>query len=299
VVHGGAPVGATRPYDGPAVARRPATVFGPDHRYARPVVWSVRRSPHAAFGPPGRWWYRPYYGRWWVHPYYRYQFATVAVVSFAFVVSPWTVAWAPPPRAGFVWLPGYWMGAVWVPGHWRPLRSAPLGYVWVPGWWEGDVYVEGYYRLNTRDDGSWTWVEGGYLPDGTYTRGYWAPGTPAPEGYVWEPGLWDGETLVDGFWRPEHRPGFVWMSSYYDASGVFHAGTWVPQEDRPGQVWVPGWFDGNTWIDGYWVDEATYRGADVDGWVPDEGWNDGWNDAGPPQDQPRPTPLALPVDATW
>lgn len=164
-----------------------------------------------------------------------------------------------------------------MPGHWRPLRSAPAGYLWVPGWWEGQTYVEGYYRIGDRNDGDWAWVDGYYLDDGTFVRGYWQPTGPAPEGYSWEPGVWDGEGYVDGFWRPEYRSGFTWISAYYDADGLYNSGYWYPAAEQPGYVWIPGWFDGNTWVEGYWISQADYESSDVQSWQPEDGWDDGWD----------------------
>ena len=85
------------------------------------------------------------------------------------------------------------------------------------------------------------------------------------------------------------------IEAYYDEEGIVNTGYWYPVDELPAQIWIPGWFDGNEWIQGYWVDEAEYRGADIDAWEPEEGWDAGWEDA-PPQDVEVPTPLALPVD---
>jgi hypothetical protein len=245
-----------------------------DHRYARPASGVVRPHPHAHHRPPRVYTYSPWYTRWYCHPYYRYHYSTVAVVGFGFAVYPWYDYWAPPPRYGWMWMPGYWTWGYWYPGHWRPLVTAPVGYVYVPGWWEADVYVDGYYRVEQRDD--WYWVDGYYLDDGTYIRGHWAPDDGAPEGYTWVPGFWDGEQYVDGFWRPEYRQGFRWVSGFYDEDGVFEAGYWLPVDERVGEIWVPGWFDGNTWVEGYWVGEDDYYSTDIESWQPEEGWDDGW-----------------------
>jgi hypothetical protein len=99
--------------------------------------------------------------------------------------------------------------------------------------------------------------------------GHWAPADAAPDGYVWEPGFWDGDEWVEGFWRPAARVDQRWVSSAYDADGVYHAGYWQPIAQWPGFVWIPGWFDGETWIDGFWVEEGTYRASDPDAWAPD------------------------------
>lgn len=239
----------------------------------------MRHHPHAHYAPPRHVHYRAHYVNYWVHPYYRYQHAATVVVSFGFVVSPWVVTWAPPPRPGWSWNPGYYDAwGVYHPGYWVPVGPAPVyrsvSYVYVPGWWEGDTYVEGYYRPSTRK--GWSWVDGYYTSDGYYVPGHWQPRSSAPSGYTWEPGFFDGETWVEGFWRPEYRSGYTWVSGYFDEYGVYNAGYWMPTADRAGYVWVPGWFDGNQWVDGYWVTESEYYSADVEGWQPEDGWDDGW-----------------------
>jgi hypothetical protein len=230
---------------------------------------------------PARYHYRPYYSRWYVHPWYRYHYSTWVVVSFTFAVHPWQVGWMPPSRVGWSWMPGYWSGPVWVPGYWSPVAAAPyyygVGYVYVPGYWQQDLYIEGYYRPENRDDGDWAWIDGYYLEDGTYISGHWEPGGAAPDGYAWEAGFFDGETWVEGFWRPDFRAGFIWISSWYDADGIFHSGYWEPSEAIDGQIWIPGWFDGNTWVEGYWISEDEYASTDIDAWQPEEGWHDGWD----------------------
>ena len=269
-----------------------------DHRTARPHPRHVRnRHPDARYGRPG---YRGYwgcYGGWWVHPYWRYTYGTWAVVWFPWSVDPWSPYWVAPGRVGWTWVPGGWVGGVWWPGHYTPTTTIYIdqgvSYAYVPGWWEGEAYVEGYWRRARRDDGDWVWVEGYYLEDGTHVRGHWMPAEPGPEGYLWEPGFWDGEVWVGGFWRPQYRRGFRWIASYYDTSGVFVGGYWEPLEDEPGQVWIPGWFDGNGWNEGYWVPEKEYVQADPDAWQPAEGW-----DAGREESRAEPVaPIVLDDDA--
>ena len=303
-VHSVRPIGATsraashRPaYVAPRVAShgarpdarvsyRPSrTVYAPphrssDHRYSRPHYRVVRSHPSARYRAPARTYYRPYYTRWYQHPYYRYRYSTSVVVNFGFNCNPWSQLWAPPTRAGWYWVPGHFMGATWWPGHWAPVAAPPSRYVYVTGFWDQDVYIDGFYRPDRRDDGGdWKWMEGYYLDDGTFVRGHWQPqGDPPREGYVWEPGFWDGETWVDGFWRPEFRSSFTWVSAFYDEDGVFSAGYWAPQAQEAGFVWVPGWFDGNAWVEGYWVDSGEYAAEDVQGWEPAEGWDDGWEE---------------------
>lgn len=302
VLPGEAPAGATRAYESNARTPPPRATGGSDHRYARPAPHHVRPAPGAP-QPPGPSWYRPYYTRWYVHPYYRWTVATYVVVSFTFAVAPWEVAWAPPPRAGWVWEPGYWSPlGFWVPGHWQPVGPPPAyyptaTYVYVPGWWQGGIYVEGYWRLATRN--SWTWVDGYYLADGTYVPGHWEPSGKAPAGYVWEQGFFDGEAWHEGFWRPAQRVGYAWVNAYFDDTGVYRGGYWMPTETKPDSVWIPGWFDGNRWVEGYWVTEAEYKATDPNTWSPPEGWNDGRDPSAAAPAEPAAdaeAPLALPVE---
>ncbi len=283
---GNRPTASHRPFDAsqPGNASRPGTVGSrpssvPPHRssdvrYSRPASSVVRPHPHAHHRPPVVHTYRGWYTRWYCHPYYRFHYSTVAVVGFGFGVYAWHDYWVPPARHGWAWSSGYWSWGYWNPGFWRPIAVAPVGYRYVPGWWEADAYVEGYYRAEGRD--GWSWVDGYYLDGGTYIRGHWMPTGPAPEGYTWVAGFWDGNESIDGFWRPEHRRGYQWVSGYYDEDGVFEAGYWLPVDELVGSIWIPGWFDGNTWVDGYWVDEQEYYATDLDSWQPEEGYDDGW-----------------------
>ncbi|MFZ5477648.1 MAG: hypothetical protein ACOZNI_12800, partial [Myxococcota bacterium] len=267
-----------------------------DHRYARPHPYHVRAHPHAHHPPPRFAPYRPWYTHWYVHPYWRWTHSTVVVVWLDFTPDPWVDHWAPPGRPGWVWVPGHWSGPRWIPGHWAPSYGPPVyagaRYVYVPGWWVGPVYVDGYWRTEARD--GWVWVDGYYLEDGTYVWGHWEPAGDGPDGYVWEPGFWDGEVWVEGFWRPEFRAGYRWVSSWYDDDGVYHAGYWEPVEDKPGHVWIPGWFDGERWVGGEWVTEAEYEAADPERYQPEEGWDDGHEGAATTEADEGP-PLAVPV----
>ncbi|MCB9664101.1 MAG: hypothetical protein H6732_08295 [Alphaproteobacteria bacterium] len=254
----------------------------------------MRRPYDVDRAPPVRVSYRPYYTRWYVHPWYRYRYATTVVVGFGFTCSPWSPLWLPPARVGWSWVPGVWLGASWSPGYWVPARTPPVGFVYVPGFWDQQVYVEGYYRPSARTDGDWIWVDGTYLDDGSFLRGHWRPNKQAPDGYTWEAGFWDGESYVDGFWRPTFRSGFAWVGPFFDADGIFHAGYWAPVEPVPGHVWIPGWFDGTTWVEGYWVQEAEYETTDVQAWEPPEGWHEGWEPA-PVEAAPPPPPVAPPA----
>ena len=216
-------------------------------------------------------------------------------------------------------MPGHRVHGRYQPGHWRPTGPAPrANYVYVPGWWERDLYIDGYYRPERRSDGDWQWVDGYYQDEGSHISGHWAPAAAGPEGYSWEPGFWDGETYVEGFWRPDFRSGYTWLSAYYDDDGIYHSGYWTPYADQPGYVWIPGWFDGNEWVPGYWVDEGEYSQTDLSGWQPEAGWDEGWevgsgwgdgevikNQSGPeeysqdtgayPEDVYQDAPLAIPV----
>jgi hypothetical protein len=172
-------------------------------------------------------------------------------------------------------------GGWWVPGHWEPVRAAPptwygTNWVWVPGWWMGPVWIEGYWRPVHRP--GWVWVDGYYIDDGSYVRGWWEPDSPPPQpDYVWVGGYYDGETWVEGYWRPERREGYRWVSAWLDGeTGIYHEGYWEPLDAKPGMVWIPGWFDGDEWIEGEWVTEAEYERSEkeAESWQPDEGWDE-------------------------
>ena len=282
--------------------RPPAPHHSADHRYARPRAAHVRTYPDARHAAPAARWYRPYYARWWVHPYYRWVHATVAIVLFDWEVHAWTASWAPPARTGWVWVPGHREVGWWVPGHWVPAGPTPASYggrwAYVPGWWIGDRYVEGYWRAVDRG-ATWTWVEGAWLGEGAYRWGHWEPVGRTPAGYTWEPGYWDGEDWADGFWRPQLRTGFRWVSSAFNEDGVFESGYWEPMEPRSDSTWIPGWFDGTTWIDGYWVGNTEYNAAQPDTYNPPPGADDGWGDSttsATPASSTEDQPLAIPAN---
>jgi hypothetical protein len=220
------------------------------------------------------------------------------VVSFGFYTDPWRDHWHPHHRNGWAWVGGYYYWGWWHPGYWEPVHHhhVYVDYVYVPGFWEADtVYVEGYYRSPDRE--GWVWVDGYYLEDGVYIRGHWVPAGDWPEGYLWEAGFFDGDQWMEGFWRPEFRKSFVWISSFYDADGIYNAGYWMPLETPEGRAWIPGWFDGNGWIDGYFVteDEAA---EDPTSWQPDPTWNRDAEPVPPARSQPLigdDKPLAVPV----
>lgn len=92
------------------------------------------------------------------------------------VVSPWSAAYVPAARAGWVWVPGYYAGARYFPGYWRP-AVARLGWAWVAGYWAGSVYVDGYWREESRP--GQVWIDGTYSESGEWIPGYWAPATSA------------------------------------------------------------------------------------------------------------------------
>jgi hypothetical protein len=262
-----------------------------DHRWARPRVPAHDIDVDHPRPANRHYWGR--YSHWWVHPYYRWHHATVVVVPFGWVATPWVDTWTPPPRPGWVWIPGHWAGPHWVPGQFSPLGSPPVfggvRFTYVPGWWLGPVYVEGYWRATDR--AGWQWLSGYYRDDGSYVWGYWAPLTPGPRGFVWERGYWDGDRWVEGFWRRESRAGYRWVAAAYGEDGIFRAGYWEPLTAQPGWVWVPGWFDGARWVPGYWVSEADYRSVDPERWAPPSGW-----DAGEPPNGAEPADdIAVPV----
>jgi len=275
-----------------------------DVRYDRPSAARTRiyvNYSGVRYHRPGRYSYYPYYTGWGCHPYFRYQYSTVAVFGFGYSVYPWYDWWAPPARAGWRWVHGYMGYGYYHPGYWSPVHTAPAGMVYVRGWWEDEVYVDGYYRARSR--AGWRWVNGHYDKHGVYYRAHWRPVGPAPDGYAWEAGFWDGEQYVDGFWRPDDRPGFLWASGFYDGDGVFHAAYWLPEHDEPGAEWVPGWFDGSAWQDGYWVDASELSQEAIEQWEPPAEVDDYEDGALPPQteiirrhqEETGEAPRALPV----
>jgi hypothetical protein len=285
------PTGTTRPYVTP---ERQAPVVS--RTLSRPPPRDVRPHPRAAHPPPPVRTYRPYYTHWYVHPYYRYLHTSSVVVRLDFRVSPFDPLWLPPGRPGWIWVPGYWVYGQWYPGYWRPASHTAVlvrqhRYVFVPGWWQGPTYIEGWWRVDARPD--WVWVTGRYLGDGTYVAGHWRPVAEGPPGYTWEPGFYDGQDWIDGFWRPKRVKGFTWIHAYFDGDGVYHAGYWEPFATKPGKVWIPGWFDGTTWNPGYWVDERDYREADPARYVPES--DDGPSTPGR-YDDVDDLPLALPAE---
>ncbi len=262
-----------------------------DHRLARPYPWRVVALPGHPL--PRLHWYWGWHTHWWVHPWYRWMHATVAVVYFDWACDPWTPAWVPPPRDGWVWVPGHFEDGVWIPGHWAPVRAAAAGYVYQPGFWVGTRYIEGFWRLADRP--GWRWVEATIDADGLAVAGHWEPASDARPGWTWEPGFWDGEVWVEGFWRPEAVSGYVWVDATWDEAGVRRCGYWEPVADRPGYAWVPGWFNGRAWVPGSWVPQAELDAAEPESWTPPEAWEIDDDAAPPPLDEESPA-LALPVE---
>jgi hypothetical protein len=255
-------------------------------------VHHLPRNPHAHAPPPAYTPYRGWYTHWWVHPYWRWQHATVLVVTFPFVVDPWADAWIPPSRHGWAWVPGHFERGFWIPGHWAPVARPVSGYVYVPGWWFGNVYISGYYRVAARD--SWRWVDGRYGPDGAYVPGHWQPTSAVPDGYTWEPGFFDGEVWVEGYWRPLARAGFRWVAARTTDEGVHCSGYWQPTESRADHVWIPGWFDGNQWVEGYWVSKREYDTTDPSTWEPEQGWDANEERGDDSYDDAPPVAIAVP-----
>jgi hypothetical protein len=58
-------------------------------------------------------------------------------------------------------------------------------------------------------------------------------------------------------------------------------------------VWIPGWFDGQQWVEGYWVPEQEYQTTNVQSWQPPTGYDDGWD----PQTAPVQNDLPLGIPA--
>ncbi|MFM2246638.1 MAG: hypothetical protein RL071_2712 [Pseudomonadota bacterium] len=286
------------------VGRLPARVHpGPvDPRTARPNP--VRRLPHpeASGPPPANYGYGPRYTMWWVYPWWRYTSPTTVIVVLPGVLYPWMIGWEGPPRDGYLWLEGHTMAGYWWPGSYQPTLSPPefygVPYVWVDGYWIGARYVEGFWRPERRLDGDWVWVDGAYDAEGAYHPGTWEPAAPWPAGMTWEPGFFDGQQWVEGFFRPPSRAGFVWVEARVDpANGVRHNGHWLPLEQRPGHVWSPGWFDGRQWNEGTWVTSAALAAGVPSDWAPAPGAEpDGGARVAEPDLTPAgELPLAVPV----
>ena len=53
-------------------------------------------------------------------------------------------------------------------------------------------------------------------------------------------------------YRPAHRPGYTWVSGYYDRHGHWVPGHWMPTAVRAGYYWVSGYWSGAHYTDGYW-----------------------------------------------
>jgi hypothetical protein len=94
-----------------------------------------------------------------------------------------------------------------------------------------------------------------------------------PDGYTWEAGFFDGEIWVEGYWRPVARGGYRWVPARTTSDGVRNGGYWEPIESRADSVWIPGWFDGNQWVEGYWVSKSEYDATDPSTWEPYAGWD--------------------------
>lgn len=100
------------------------------------------------------------------------------------------------------------------------------------GWgWQGKGFAKPWIAK-----GGWGW------------RGFAWRGRFGPPGYVWEPPC---SGLHAGFWRPQVRPGFVWVPAQRIPDAPV-AGYWSPVDPRGGFAWQPGWFDGSRWVEGQW-----------------------------------------------
>ncbi len=262
-------------YRPPPPSRHPPSRYNPYWYNPRPVSRAV--PWYYVYYPP---YYAPYYPwhlRWYVHPYARYWWPVSHWVWLGGPVYPWTIGWAAPVRPGWVWVSAVAVGTAAAvtannrrasePGHYEPAQEPPQEYVYVEGFWVGDGYVEGFYRLQSRGD-DWLWVDGRYTEDRVYQWGYWMPRKAPPQGYRWEPGFFDGERWVEGYWRPVERAGFTWVNSFFNEEGEFTTGYWAPTEEKQGMTWIPGWFDGTSWVEGYWADSREVQKANLEDFEP-------------------------------
>jgi hypothetical protein len=147
-----------------------------------------------------------------------------------------------------------------------------------------------------RSDGDWVWIDGHYNEDGSYIPGHWRPVADAPDGYVWEPGFFDGQVWVEGYWRPARRDGYHWVAATYDGDGIYDAGYWDPRRRQARLRLGPGLVrrepvDRGVLGHGGRVQE--HRSVELPG---RRGWNDGWDDKADRSAADEGPPIAIPVD---
>ncbi len=140
--------------------------------------------------------------------------------------------WRPKSKPGFIWSPGFLDGEWrYIPGHWRPVKPGRPGYVWVPGFWLEDRWYEGHWRPDRRE--KFAWIPGHWDQQGQWTFGHWQPEMASAAGQAWVPGHWQGETWVEGFWRPVAKKGYAWRPGHYIREGQWAEGRWEKMKANP------------------------------------------------------------------
>lgn len=94
------------------------------------------------------------------------------------------------------------------------------------------------------------------------------------------------------YYRPDPRPGWVWVDGYYDRDGDWVPGYWRPADARPGWDWVPGHWEGDHYIEGYWREVGRPGFVWMEGHYSRGAWIPGyWAPEAPPEPPPPPEPV--------
>ncbi len=73
-----------------------------------------------------------------------------------------------------------------------------------------------------------------------------------------------GGPVIQGYWRPATKPGYVWVKGHLNRDGNWVPGHWKPVGPAPaGKIWVSGLWIGGCWQAGHWAPVKTGRH-----WVP-------------------------------
>ena len=79
----------------------------------------------------------------------------------------------------------------------------------------------------------WSWITGVYVR-GVYHPGHWVPATTPPRAdLIWVAGHWANDAYVDGYYRVQHKPDYIWVDGYYAADGIWIEGYWGPDAPPP------------------------------------------------------------------